>query len=283
MRASVVCLIFAMVLSASAQELALPAEIKAGTDLKFKSTMSGDATLYITGPGTAVKRTVKPGEEVSIGGEHLRNSGIYLVVMKQGSLVANKPFFVQPADASNIAFLARPSRVPVSTPDAIRGVAFVFDQYDNLVINPVPVSFDLSVEGGGKISQTVNSRDGIAWVKSSSASKQGAAQFVARTGDTSVRRVVQLTAADPCNIRMRAQQKDKQIVVETDPIRDCSGNAVPDGTIVTFIQTGGSGKGRSTVDARVKRGTAKATLPLVPGATLSVASGVVLGNEIRWQ
>ncbi|HUS19746.1 MAG TPA: hypothetical protein VMZ25_08855, partial [Terriglobales bacterium] len=158
MRAFVFILLVALSTSASAQDLALPAEVKAGTDLKFKSGMPGEATLFLTGPGTAVKRTVKPGEEISVGGEHLRNAGSYLVVMKQGSLMVNKSFLVQPADATNIAFLARPSRVPVSTPDAIRGVVFVFDQYDNLVIAPTPVSFDLSVEGGGKISQTVNTR-----------------------------------------------------------------------------------------------------------------------------
>ena len=56
---------------------------------------------------------------------------------------------------------------------------------------------------------------------------------------------------------------------------------VPDGTIVTFIESG-NGQGKSTVDARVKHGIAKATLPAVPGATLSVASGVVLGNELHW-
>ena len=74
----------------------------------------------------------------------------------------------------------------------------------------------------------------------------------------------------------------KTIVVETDPIRDCSGNAVPDGTIVTFTET--DSRGLSTVDARVKRGIARAELPLSENATISVAAGVVLGNEvhIRW-
>jgi hypothetical protein len=281
MRASIatVTLFLTFVLSAAAQELSLPEEIKAGSDLSFKTSMSGNAELFITGPGSAVKRTIKPGEEVSIGGEHLRSSGRYFAVVKQGSLLATKSFFVQPAQVSNLAFLARPSRVPVSTPDAIRGVAFVFDQYENLVVVPTPVRFELSVQGGAKFSQTVNSRDGVAWIKTSSGRNQGAAQFVASAGSASVRRVVQQTAAEPCDIRMRVQRKENEIVLETDPIRDCSGNAVPDGTIVTFIQSGG--KGRTTVDARVKRGTARATMPHVPGSTLSVASGVVLGNEIR--
>jgi len=273
-------LALALALPVVGQELNLPADFKAGSELKFKSPMSGDATLFITGPGTGIKRDVKPGEEIAITGEHLRNAGSYLFVLKQGSLVTSKTVFIAPGEVSDIAFLARPSRVPVSAPDAIRGTAFVFDQYDNLVTTATPVKFDLSVEGGGRFSQTVTSRDGVAWIKTASARTQGPAQFVASAGTASVRRVVQLTAADPCNLRMRAQGKGKEIIVETDPIRDCSGNPVPDGTIVTFIQTGS--KGRSTVDARVKRGTAKAVLPSVPGSTLSVASGVVLGNEIRW-
>ncbi len=264
----------------AAGELALPASIKAGADLKFKVDVGGEATLFLTGPGTAIKRAVKAGEEVSIGGEHLRHSGSYLVVVKDGANVTAKSFFVEPGEASEISFLARPSRVPVSTPDAIRGVAFIFDQYSNLVLVPTPVKFDLSVEGSGKFSQSIDSRDGVAWIKTSSGRTQGAAQFVASAGSASVRRVVQQTAADPCNLRMHAVRQGADTVVETDPIRDCSGNPVPDGTIVTFIQAGG--RGRTTVDARVKRGTAKATLPLVPGALLSVASGVVLGNEIRW-
>jgi hypothetical protein len=281
MRASISVLVLTLLVAVSvAAQSDLPGEVKAGADLKFKLAVNGESDLFVIGPGTAIKRTIKPGDEISIAGEHLRNAGNYLVVVKQGSLIINKSFFIQPDTASNIAFLARPSRVPVSTPDAIRGVAFLFDQYDNLVVQPTPVKFDLSVDKGGKFTQTVNSRDGVAWIKTSSGRNEGAAQFVASAGSASVRRVVQQTAADPCNLHMRAQQKGKEIEVETDPIRDCSGNAVPDGTIVTFIQEGS--QGRTTVDARVKRGTAKATLPIVAGSTLSVASGVVLGNEIRW-
>lgn len=292
-----------LVLPLAAQDLSVPAELKAGSDLKLKSPLNGDATLYITGPGTAIKRDLKASEEVTIPGEHLRAAGNYLVILKQGSFTAAKPLFIQPSDVANISFLARPSRVPVSAPDAIRGTAFVFDQYNNLVLAPTPVKFELSVKDGGALTQTATSRDGIAWIKTASGRTQGAAQFVASAGNASVRRVVQLTAADPCNLRMSARPIDsvspdarilkvkgrseeatsagqRLVLVETDPIRDCSGNPVPDGTIVTFIQSGS--RGRSTVDARVKRGIARATLPSVPGSTLSVASGVVLGNEIRW-
>ncbi len=75
-----------------------------------------------------------------------------------------------------------------------------------------------------------------------------------------MRRVVQQVAADPCSIRMKASRApDGNILVETAPIQDCSGNAVPDGTIVTFTSVDEAG--RSTVDARIKRGFARAELP----------------------
>jgi len=126
----------------------------------------------------------------------------------------------------------------------------------------------------------VTSHVGVAWTNSASAPKAGAAQFVASVGEASVNRVVQQVAADPCNLRMHLAGRVKDmIVVQTDPVRDCSGNPVPDGTIVTFIQTDKSGK--SSVDARVKKGLARAELPAAADATITVASGVVLGNELH--
>jgi hypothetical protein len=181
---------------------------------------------------------------------------------------------------SNIAFLARPSRVPAAKPGVISGTAFVFDKYNNLVLAPTPVKFDLAVPGTSAETRTETSKLGVAFVRMDSGKKSGAAQFVAQAGDNEVRRVVQQTAADPCNIRMKAEPSKNGILVTTDPIKDCSGNAVPDGTIVTFTQTGPGG--RSTVDARIKKGIAQAELPNTPNTNLTVASGVVIGNEIHW-
>jgi hypothetical protein len=48
---------------------------------------------------------------------------------------------------------------------------------------------------------------------------------------------------------------------------------------VTFTEVDSSG--RSTVDARIKKDVARAELPLSNNATISVASGVVLGNEVH--
>jgi hypothetical protein len=76
-----------------------------------------------------------------------------------------------------------------------------------------------------------------------------------------------------------AGHSKNSVVIETDPVRDCSGNPVPDGTIVSFIQTDRSG--RSTVDSRIKKGIARAELPVSDNATITVAAGVVLGNELH--
>jgi hypothetical protein len=252
--------------------------VTAGQDATVTTSGSGSATLYINGPGAAIKQKVTLGEPVKITGDELRAAGRYVAIIK-GDGDSSTTFFVEPAQAQKLNFLARPSRVPVSQQDVISGVVFVFDDYRNLVTEPSTVKFSLKVPNGPGMEKVITSKDGIAFMRSNSAPKAGAAQFVASVGDAQVRRVVQQVASDPCSLRMHAQRQGNKLVVETDPIRDCSGNAVPDGTIVTFIET--SAQGRSTVDARIKRGIAKATLPAEQGATISVAAGVVLGNEVR--
>ena len=271
---------FAMTISAAGQNLAVPTNAMAGEAVSIPTTGSGSATLYLYGPGTAIKKKVELGQPIQIEGSDLKKSGRYTIVLK-GSEDTSGSFFVAPAKLVNLAFLARPSRVPASRPGAITGSAYLFDAYNNWVLEKYPVKFELTVDGSPAGSRTEDSKNGIASVKMDSGKKAGAAQFIASAGDATVKRVVQQTASDPCTIRMKAQPaKNGNILVETDPIRDCSGNPVPDGTIVTFIST--DQYGRSTVDARIKRGFAQAELPPSPNATLSVAAGVVLGNEIHW-
>jgi hypothetical protein len=261
---------------AHAADLHVPATVSAGSGFSIATTGSGSDTLYLFGPGTAIKRSVQLGQEIQLGADELQNAGRYTVVIGDDS--AN--FFVTAGPVSSIAFLARPSRVPSNTPNVITGTTFIFDKYQNLVLQPQPVKFELNVDGQ-TTSRTETSKGGVAYTKLDSSKKEGPAQFVASSGNVSIRRVVQQVASDPCNIRMSAQPNKSGILVRTDPIRDCSGNPVPDGTIVTFTSSGTQGK--STVDARIKRGIAEAELPSSNGATLSVASGVVVGNEIQWR
>jgi hypothetical protein len=113
-----------------------------------------------------------------------------------------------------------------------------------------------------------------------STAQQGIDRFAARIGDVSSTRIVGQVPGDPCTLKMNARQSGQQVELITDPVRDCSGNAIPDGTIVTFTQ---SYKGsQSTIDQPLKRGIAQVTMQVHPGATLSVASGVVMGNQIGW-
>src|SRR5262249_18965606 len=252
-----------------------------GQSITISFTGEGDGVLYLIGPAQIVQRPVKLSQEsqVAIKGEDLRSAGRWIAVLRSGAGSQAQAFWVAPAKPESLSFLARPSRVPVDRRGVISGMAFVFDAYQNLVLRPAPVTFSLSV-GGSAVSQTAISRNGVAWVSSSSARKAGAAQFVASLGETSVRRVVQQVASDPCNLRMHVAQQDKTaVIVETDPVRDCTGNPVPDGTIVTFTQTDSAG--RSTVDARIRKGIARAALPASNSAHITVAAGVVLGNELQ--
>jgi hypothetical protein len=265
--------------SASPQEIRLPETTIAGQAVTVATSGAGEGTLFLVGPGQVIKRQVQAGQNIQIKAGELRSAGRWIAILRTGDKSQSHAFWVHPAPPENLSFLARPSRVPVAKSGVISGIAVVFDKFQNLVLEPAPVKFSLSVDGAG-VSQTVASRSGVAWINSSSARKAGQAQFVATTGDASVRRVVQQVASDPCNLRMHVAGRDKNgVIVETDPVRDCTSNPVPDGTIVTFTQT--DSRGRSTVDARIKKGIARAVLPSSDNATITVASGVVLGNELH--
>ncbi len=263
---------------ANGAELRVPGNAVAGQDLSIATSGSGDGTLLLIGPGEVITQKVRLGENARIQGEELKHAGRWIAIVRGGS-PQSQVFWVAPGKPENLSFLARPSRVPVNRPNVISGVAFTFDKFQNLVLQPTQVTFSLSV-GGTSASHTATTKDGVAYVTSSSAKKAGAAQFVAKVGDVTVDRVVQQVASDPCNLRMKVVGRNKdQITVETDPIRDCTGNPVPDGTIVTFIETDDTG--RSVVDARIKKGIARAELPASQKAHITVASGVVLGNELN--
>jgi len=261
----------------AAATLQLPERIVAGQEFSVQSSGSGSATFYLFGPTTAVKRSVRLGTPIKIEGGEVPAAGRYTLVLGHDSAT----FFVAPGAIANMAFLARPSRVPAAKTDVVSGTAFVLDRNQNLVLSPQTVTFSLAVPGAPDVRRSATSRDGVAWTRLDSSKRAGAAQFVVSSGDASVRRVVQEVASEPCNIRMHAQRGERgTILVQTDPIRDCAGNPVPDGTIVTFTSVDRSG--RNTVDARIKRGTAQAELPASDQANISVAAGVVVGNEIRW-
>jgi hypothetical protein len=169
--------------------------------------------------------------------------------------------------------------VPVARNDAVSGVAFPFDQFHNLVQIPLTVNFELSAGKASILSKSVRTQDGAAWFRASSGKAAGMVQVVASLDDISAKRALQQVASDPCNLRITGGRTKNGIAVQTEPVHDCAGNPVNDGTVVTFTASGPQGK--TTVDAPIKQGVARAQIPGQGAETVSVASGVVIGNELR--
>ncbi len=281
-RRLVLIILLSAACAAYAADLKVPERVAAGSALSIPTSGSGEGTFYLVGPGGSSKHTVQLGTDIGIAADELRAVGRYLAILDANGNKQSATFFVVSAKPEQVSFLARPSRVPAASKGVITGTAFVFDKFNNLVLEPANVKFDLAVEGAPPQPRTVPSKNGVAWARMDSAHKAGAAQFVASVDQSNVRRVVQQVASDPCNLRLKATATKNGILVQTDPVHDCAGNPVPDGTIVTFTEHDSTGT-KSTIDARIKRGIAQAELPSASQATISVASGVVVGNEIQWR
>jgi hypothetical protein len=261
--------------------LRLPRTVEAGSAFSIQSTGSGKAVLYIVGLGQVLRRNLQLGETTFFAPGDLHNAGHYLAALVEGSSTEKAEFDVLAAhQPATLSFLAKPSRLAVDMHDGISGVVYVFDIFQNLVLVPTPASFQLSGAGAVQM-RTALTRNGVAWTKMDSAAREGSAQFVARVGDAASTRVIQQVPGNPCHLRMSARPSGQRLAVETEPVRDCSGNALSDGTIVTFTETYNGGE--STVDVPLKRGIARTDMPAYSGAKLSVATGVFIGNEIRWR
>jgi hypothetical protein len=267
---------------AQSDNLSLPKSIEAGSAFSIQSAGSGEATLYIIGPDQVLKREVQVGSATYFPAGSLYNAGHYIVILAQASGAKTDSFDVAPASApAKLSFLAKPSRLPVGLHDGISGAVYVFDTYGNLIVAPTPVSFELSSPSGAVQKNQVTTRVGASWTKMDSTSQQGSSKFVARVGDVSSESIIRQVPGDPCTLKMSAQQSGQQLELQTDPVRDCSGNAVPDGTIVTFTETYTGGQ--STVDVPLKGDIAEVKMPVHGRATFTVASGVILGNQIGWE
>jgi hypothetical protein len=267
--------------SAQSGNLTVPASIEAGASFSIQSSGSGQATLYIAGPGQLIKRDVQLGGTTSFPAGSLGNAGHYVVFLSSASTNESGSLDVLPADKpADLTFIAKPSRLPVALQGAITGAVYVFDSYRNLITKPESVSFELSNPSSATQTHVVQTLDGAAWTQLDSSAHEGKDRFVARVQDISSTRIVSQVPGEPCSLRMNAKPAGKKIQLQTDPVRDCSGNSVPDGTIVTFTESYDNMK--STVDVPLKRGVASIEMPAHRGSTISVASGVVLGNQIRW-
>jgi hypothetical protein len=267
---------------AQAGSMTLPKTIEAGTAFAIQSSGSGKATLYVVGLGQVLKRDVQLGEISLFPAGSLFNAGHYVAILVGGSSTGSGAFDVLPASTpADLSFLARPSRLPVGLHDGITAAAYVFDAYHNLIVAPTSVSFELSSPSGIVQKRIVATHDGAAWTALDSTAQEGIDRFVAQVDHASSARIVEQVPGDPCGLKMSAEQSGRELQLKTDPVRDCNGNAVPDGTIVTFTEAYNGGQ--STVDVPLKRGIAEVQMAGHIGATISVASGVVLGNQIRWE
>jgi hypothetical protein len=259
-------------------DLQVPSTIEAGTAVSLSGGGGGEGTLYVAGPGGASKRKVNLSADISISGDELRIAGRYVVVLCSQSC-RSAAFFVTPAKVHTLGFLVHPSRVPAGQPEAISGVAFPVDKFQNLVTAPVEVTFRLNLGESPLMSRAVTSEGGIAWFRTNAGTRSGLVHVNASAEGVSVRRAVQEVGSEPCRLSITAQRNTKWISVQTAPLRDCAGNPVQDGTIVTF--TANTKEGKSTIDAPVKQGIAKAQITADGPAVISAASGVVMGNELK--
>jgi len=267
---------------AAGEKMSLPKTIEAGSPFSIQTPGSGKAALFIVGTGQVLKRDVQLGQTVFFAAGSLYNAGHYLAVLEGDSFAEAESLDVVPASKpANLSFLAKPSRLPVGLHAGITGAVYVFDAYHNLISEPMPLSFELLSPTGTVQKRIVSTRYGAAWTEMDSTAQQGMDTFLARAGEISSTRVVGQVPGDPCGLKMNAEESGQQIHLITDPVRDCNGNAVPDGTIITFTATyNGS---QSTIDEPLKHGIAQVTISAPNGAMLSVASGVVMGNQIRWE
>lgn len=278
-RTLAIAIVMFAALLAQAAELNVPKQVTAGTAFSIPTSGSGSATFYLVGPSHSSKRDVKLGTVIGVGEEEVRSAGRYIATLCSSDGCSSADFFVVGGNPADLNLLVHPSRVRVATNEAMSAVAFVFDKFHNPVLQPVKVDFHVSVKDAQAFSKSLTATNGIAWMYLNSTRKEGPAQVVAAISGDSEKRVVQQVASDACNLRIKAERKGKFIEVETEPVRDCSGNSLPDGTVVTFTKVDSAGK--TTVDAPVKRGVAKIDMPAAGEATISVAAGVAIGNEVR--
>jgi len=276
-RLTVLALIWVLSGGARAADLHPPATVEAGQAFSIPVPGSGHGTFYLVGPDHVVKRAVNLGSDLEIESSEVRAAGRYQLILCD-SACTSATFEVKAAQPAHLSFFLHPSRVPVSTPNSIDGTAFVFDQYFNLVLTPAAVDFQITPASGTGFSRRVSTRHGVAWMRTDSTKHEGRVQVSAALGSVQEARVVQQVAAEACALRVKAVPSGNMVTLETDPVRDCSGNTLPDGTVISFTTVDREGK--STVDTPIKKGVARTQLRVHGRAQISVACGVVEGNEV---
>jgi len=258
-------------------DLHTPARVEAGEAFSIPPEGSGQATFYLIGPDHVVKRTVELNSPIQVHAADVEAAGSYTAMLCRTECSVSR-FDVRASHPALLSFFLHPSRVPVSTPGSIDATAFVFDRYWNLVAEPSAVDFRITPANGAEATKQLVSHNGIAWMRMDSGAHEGPVRVTATLGGAEEPRVIQQVAAEACGLRIKALPKGNSVTLESDPVKDCSGNPLPDGTIVSFTKFDAGGK--STVDVPIKKGIARTELSLKGPARISVACGVVLGNEL---
>jgi hypothetical protein len=279
MRTLLAVIMMSFALGAAASEIHAPAQVTAGTAITIQTSGAGDATFYLIGPSVASKSKVQAGSNIPVDSDQLEHAGRYVAVLCASDGCTARNFSVNPAAANRLSFLVHPSRIPVGSAQGISAVAIVRDSFQNLVPKPESVTFSVMAKDEKPVSAARTSENAVAWVRLTSAKKEGPTKLGASIGHADEIRVVQQVAADACNLRIKASRAKRGFLIETDPVHDCSGNPVPDGTVVSFTESDNGGK--TTVDVPIKRGVAKVEMPIDGRAKITVASGVVTGNELE--
>ena len=275
------CVLMVCILTARAAtaDLRLPATVEAGKGFSISVDGTGEATFYLIGPDHVTKRKVTLGGVLQVQSSDVRAAGQYRVIVC-GASCTSASFDVIAGQPAHLSFFLHPSRVPVSTRGSIDATAFVLDQDFNLVLSPSTVDFKVTPASGVGFTRQGSTQRGVTWMRMDSTPHEGRVRVTAVLGKVQEGRVIQQVASEACGLRIKAQPSGKMVTLETDPVRDCSGNALPDGTVVSFTKLDEAGK--STVDVPIKKGVARVQMSLHGPAQISVACGVVVGNEVAF-
>ncbi|HEX3104172.1 MAG TPA: hypothetical protein VHQ22_06955, partial [Terriglobales bacterium] len=204
MRTLLTAIMLSIALGASGSEIHAPAQVTAGTAITIQTSGSGDATFYLIGPAVASKSKVQAGSNIPIDSDELEHAGRYVAVLCASDGCTAKNFFVNPAAANRLSFLVHPSRIPVGVSQGISAVAIVRDSFQNLVPKPEAVTFSVMAKNEKPVSASRTSENAVAWVRLTSAKKEGPTKLGASIGHADEIRVVQQVAADACNLRIKA-------------------------------------------------------------------------------
>lgn len=279
-RILLLCSIAAAATYSLAADMTVPQRAVAGDKISIETSGNGEATAVLISPSHIVSKPVVLGKALEFAGDDLADAGQYTLLLTSNDGEIAKNFVVSPGSPAHLSFVTHPSRAPVAQKAGITGAVYVFDAYNNLISKSLIVNFKLSGAQAGTVERQVSSRNGVASVSLDSPAREGPVKFEATTGGVQTTRMVRVVADEPCTLEIRAEPLNKgRIRVQTAPVKDCSGNLVPDGTVVTF--TGWDEQGRSTVDVSVKKGIAQVDLPARGEMRISAASGVALGKQIR--